>query len=84
MILVGEASSALAFKLLASHSMKYSRVKFRKDPDANVIAFEKCGCEATVNAFRPCWKHQGDTHQAARLKAEALYHSVQKPRMKDK
>jgi hypothetical protein len=31
MILVGEASSALAFKLLGSHSMKYSRVKFRKN-----------------------------------------------------
>lgn len=62
--------------------MKYSRVRFRKDIDGNVIAFEKCGCEADAKTFRPCWEHQGDTQQEARLQAEALYHSVQLLRKK--
>lgn len=59
-------------------AMQYSRVQFRKDRDGTVIAFENCGCEAAVNAFRPCRMHHGDAHQAARLIAEARYHSIQK------
>src|SRR5260370_40027730 len=59
-------------------AMQYSRVKFRKDRDGTVIAFEKCGCEAEANAFRPCRMHHGDTHQATRLRAEARYRSIQK------
>jgi len=59
-------------------AMQYSRVRFRKDRDGTVIAFENCGCEAEANAFRPCRMHQGDAPQAARLIAEARYHSVQK------
>jgi hypothetical protein len=59
-------------------AMQYSRVKFRKDRDGTVIAFEKCGCEAEGNAFRPCRMHHGDAPQAARLLAEARYHSIQK------
>ena len=54
--------------------MKYDHVKFRKDRDGNVIAFEYCGCEADANTFRPCQMHQlylRDEHRAARLKAEA-------------
>jgi len=57
--------------------MKYSCVKFRKDCDGTIVAFENCGCEAQVNTFRPCHMHQGDAQQAARLKAEARYHSIQ-------
>ena len=60
--------------------MKYDHVKFRKDRDGNVIAFEYCGCEADANTFRPCQMHQlylRDEHRAARLKAEARYHSIQ-------
>jgi hypothetical protein len=57
--------------------MKYSCVKFRKDRDGTIVAFENCGCEAQVNTFRPCHVHRGDAHQAARLKAEARYHSIQ-------
>jgi len=53
-------------------------VRFRKDPNGNVIAFEKCGCEADANTFRPCYKHKNDKQQAAWLKAEAQYHSIQK------
>jgi hypothetical protein len=63
---------------LAHQTMEYSRVRFRKDRDGNVIAFEKCGCEADANTFRPCYLHKADKQQAARLKAEALYHSIQK------
>jgi hypothetical protein len=59
-------------------TMKYSRVMFRKERDGTVIAFEKCGCEAEADTFRPCRMHQGNAHQAARLKAEARYHSIQK------
>jgi len=58
--------------------MKQSRVRFRRDRDGNVIAFEKCGCEADANTFRPCYMHKEDKQQAARLKAEAQYHSIQK------
>jgi hypothetical protein len=57
--------------------MKYTCVKFRKDRDGTIVAFENCGCEAQVNTFRPCHTHRGDGHQAARLKAEARYHSIQ-------
>ena len=63
--------------------MLHPAVKFRQDRDGNVIAFESCGCEASANTFRPCWKHQGDAQQAKRLEAEALYHSVQPPRKTD-
>jgi len=56
---------------------KYSHVNFRKDHHGTVIAFENCGCEAEVNTFRPCRMHQEDTHQAARLIAEARYHGIQ-------
>lgn len=59
-------------------TMKYSRVKFRKDRDGTIVAFENCGCEAAVNAFRPCRMHQEDADQAARLKAEARYHTIQR------
>jgi hypothetical protein len=59
-------------------AMRYSRVQFRKDRDGAVIAFEQCGCEAEVNAFRPCRMHHGDATQGARLIAEARYHSIQK------
>src|ERR1700741_1957234 len=59
-------------------TMKYSRVKFRRVGNGTVIAFENCGCEAEVNTFRPCRMHQGDAHQAARLKAEARFHGIQK------
>ncbi|PYX71201.1 MAG: hypothetical protein DMG78_16180 [Acidobacteria bacterium] len=59
-------------------AMQYSRVQFRKDRDGTVIAFEKCGCEAAANAFRPCRIHHGDAPQGARLIAEARYHSIQK------
>lgn len=52
-------------------TMKYSRVTFRTDRDGTIIAFENCGCEAEAHTFRPCRMHQGDAHQAARLKAEA-------------
>ena len=58
--------------------MDYSRVRFRKDRDGNVIAFEKCGCEADANTFRPCYLHKEDKKQASRLKAEAQYHSIQR------
>jgi hypothetical protein len=58
-------------------TIKHSRVKFRKDRDGTIVAFENCGCEAAVNAFRACCLHQGDAHQAARLKAEARYHTIQ-------
>jgi hypothetical protein len=57
---------------------KYSRVQFRKGPDGTIVAFENCGCEAEANTFRPCRMHRGNAHQAARLKAEARYHSIQK------
>src|SRR5215475_4998442 len=57
--------------------MKYSPVKFRKERDGTIIAFENCGCEAGVSTFRPCRIHQGDVHQAARLRAEARYHGIQ-------
>jgi len=57
--------------------MQYSRVKFRKDGEGAIIAFENCGCEAQVNTFRPCHVHRGDALQAARLRAEARYHSIQ-------
>lgn len=60
-----------------SHTMKYSLVKFRKDNDGVVIAFEICGCEADANTFLPCPVHKDDKEQAARLKAEAYYHSIQ-------
>ena len=63
---------------LAHQTMEYSPVRFRKDRDGNVIAFEKCGCEADANTFRPCYLHKADKQQAARLKAEALYLSIQK------
>jgi hypothetical protein len=63
--------------------MDYSRVRFRKDRDGNVIAFEKCGCEADANTYRPCYKHKDDKRQAARLKAEAQYHSIQKSPKED-
>lgn len=63
---------------LVPQIMKHSRVRFRKDRDGNVIAFEKCGCEADANTFRPCCMHKTDEQQAARLKAEAQYHSIQK------
>ena len=59
-------------------TIKHSRVKFRKDRDGTIVAFENCGCEAAVNAFRPCRLHQGDADQAVRLKAEARYHTIQK------
>jgi hypothetical protein len=59
-------------------AMQYSRVKFRKERDGTVVAFENCGCEAEANAFRPCRMHHGDAPQAARLRAEARYHSIQK------
>jgi len=59
-------------------STKYSRVKFRKDRDGTIVAFEKCGCEAEANAFRSCRMHQGDLQQEARLRAEARYHIIQK------
>jgi len=62
--------------------MKYTRVRFRKDRDGNVFAFEKCGCEADANTFRPCRKHQRDKQQEAKLQAEALYHCVQQLRKK--
>jgi len=52
--------------------MKYSRVTVRTDRDGTIIAFENCGCEAEASTFRPCRMHQGDAHQAARHKAEAL------------
>jgi hypothetical protein len=58
-------------------TMKYRRVKFRKEYDGTFVAFEKCGCEADANTSRPCRMHQGDAGQAARLKAEARYHSIQ-------
>ena len=58
--------------------MKYDLVKFRKDRDGNDIAFEECGCEADTKTFRPCRKHYGNEQQAARLEAEARYHSIQK------
>ena len=66
--------------------MKYSRVKFRNDHDGNVTAFEKCGCEADANTFRPCQMHRilnEEKQQAARLKAEAKYHSIQNRRKED-
>ena len=59
-------------------TIKHSRVKFRKDRDGTIVAFENCGCEAAVNAFRPCRMHHGDADQAARLKAEARYHTIQR------
>lgn len=59
-------------------TMKYSRVKFRKDRDGTVVAFESCGCEADTNTFRPCRMHQEDPRQAATLKAEARYRIIQK------
>jgi hypothetical protein len=82
MLIRRDGSHPQAFNL-AHQTMKYSRVRFRKDPDGNVIAFEKCGCEAGANTFRPCREHQGDEQQEARLQAEALYHSVQQLRKRD-
>ena len=82
MLIRWEGGHPRAFNLL-HQTMDYSRVRFRKDRDGNVIAFEKCGCEADSKTFRPCWKHQGDTQQEARLQAEALYHSVQQLRKRD-
>jgi hypothetical protein len=64
-------------------TVKYSRVRFRKDRDGTVIAFENCGCESNANTFRPCCMHQQDTQQASRLKAEALFHSIQTRRKED-
>jgi len=75
MLIKGEGSHPRAFNLL-HQTMDYSRVRFRKDRDGNVIAFEKCGADA--NTFRPCYLHKDDKQQAARLKAEAQYHSIQK------
>src|ERR1700758_3961866 len=64
MLIRRDGSHPQAFNL-AHQTMKYSRVRFRKDPDGNVIAFEKCGCEAGANTFRPCREHQGDQQQEA-------------------
>ena len=58
-------------------TVKYVHVKFRKDREGNVIAFEYCGCEADANSFRPCQMHQKDEQRATRLKAEARYHTIQ-------
>ena len=77
MLIRGKGSRPRAFNL-AHQTMDYSRVRFRKGCDGNVIAFEKCGCEADANTFRPCNLHEGDRQQAARLKAEAQYHIIQK------
>jgi hypothetical protein len=77
MLIKGESGHPRAFNL-AHQTMDYSRVRFRKDRDGNVIAFEKCGCEADANTFRPCYMHKEDKQQAVRLKAEAQYHSIQK------
>ena len=59
-------------------SVRYSRVKFRKERDGRIIAFENCGCAADANRFQSCPMHLSDTHQGARLMAEARYHSIQK------
>jgi len=82
MLIRGEDSHPRALNL-AHQTMDYSCVRFRKDRDGNVIAFEKCGCEADANRFRPCHKHKNDKQQAARLKAEAQYHSIQKGSKED-
>jgi hypothetical protein len=82
MLIRGEGTHPRALNL-ANQTMEYSRVRFRKDRDGNVIAFEECGCEAEAETFRPCWKHRGDKQQEARLQAEALYHRVQQLRKKD-
>ena len=82
MLIREEGSHPRAFNL-AHQTMDYSRVRFRKDRDGNVIAFEKCGCEADANVFRACRKHQGDKQQESRLQAEALYHCVQQLRKRD-
>jgi hypothetical protein len=63
---------------------RYSRVRFRKELDGTVIAFENCGCEADANTLRSCRMHHGDEHQAARLKAEARYHCIQKCGLQDR
>jgi hypothetical protein len=77
MLIRGEGSHPRAINL-THQAIDYSRVRFRKDRDGNVIAFEKCGCEADANTFRPCYLHKEDKKQAARLKADAQYHSIQK------
>lgn len=57
---------------------QYIRVRFRRERDGTVVAYEKCGCEADAASFRPCGMHREDAHQAARLRAEARYHGIQK------
>jgi hypothetical protein len=83
MLIRGEGSHPRASDL-AHQTMEHSHVRFRKDREGNVIAFEKCGCEAEANTFRPCYKHREDKRQAARLKAEAQYHSIQKDPKEDR
>jgi hypothetical protein len=77
---MGNALIRASLQSCPFNTMKYSRVKFRKDRDGNVVAFEYCGCQADANTFGPCPMHKGDKRQAARLKAEAHYHSIQNRR----
>jgi hypothetical protein len=81
---MGKAVTRASLQKLPIHTMKFSRVRFRKDRDGTVIAFENCGCEADAMTFRPCHIHAEDREQGARLKAEAHYRVIQKHRKEDR